>query len=79
MTQAEMRDQLAHERLLEFCFEGHRFDDIHRWGWLQDPAKLDMLKQRDPEFNNYVPGREFFPIPLGEIDNNPGVKQNESY
>jgi starch-binding outer membrane protein, SusD/RagB family len=79
MTQAQMRDQLAHERLLEFCFEGHRFDDIHRWGWLQDGTKLDMLKQRDPEFNNYVPGREFYPIPLGEIDNNPGIKQNQSY
>lgn len=79
MSQTEMRDQLAHERLLEFCLEGHRFDDIRRWGWLQDPVKLAMLKTRDPEFNTYQPGREYFPIPQSEIDNNPGVKQNATY
>ncbi|SFP87779.1 Starch-binding associating with outer membrane [Pseudarcicella hirudinis] len=79
MTAAQMRDQLAHERLLEFSFEGHRFDDIKRWGWLSDPAKLAELKQRDPEFNTYQKGREFFPIPIAEINTNPGVKQNQSY
>jgi len=79
MTQSQMRDQLAHERLLEFCLEGHRFDDIRRWGWLQDPAKLALLKSRDPEFNSYQPGREYLPIPLSEIDNNPGLKQNATY
>ncbi|SFD87719.1 Starch-binding associating with outer membrane [Chitinophaga sp. CF118] len=79
MTQQQMRDQLAHERLLEFCLEGHRFDDIRRWGWLQDATKLDMLKARDPEFNNYKAGKELYPIPQGEIDNNPGFKQNSSY
>ncbi len=79
MTQAQMRDQLGHERELEFAFEGHRFDDIRRWGWLQDPAKLDMLKQRDPEYINYQPGRELYPIPQSEIDNNPGFQQNTSY
>lgn len=79
MTQSQMRDQLAHERLLEFCLEGHRFDDIRRWGWLQDPAKLAMLKARDPEFNTYQPGREYYPIPQSEIDNNPGITQNPTY
>ena len=79
MTQAQMRDQLAHERLLEFCLEGHRFDDIRRWGWLQDPVKLALLKSRDPEFNTYQPGREYFPIPQSEIDNNPGFTQNPTY
>jgi hypothetical protein len=57
MTAAQMRDQLAHERLLEFCLEGHRFDDIRRWGWLQDATKLAELKLRDPEFNTYQAGR----------------------
>lgn len=79
MTQAEMRDQLGHERFLEFSLEGHRFDDIVRWGWLQDPVKLAWLKSRDPEFNTYTPGREFLPIPLTEIQTNPGVVQNPSY
>lgn len=79
MSQDEMREQIAHERLLEFCLEGHRFDDIHRWGWLQDPEKLAMLKTRDLEFNSYKPGREFYLIPQGDIDNNPGFVQNSSY
>jgi tetratricopeptide (TPR) repeat protein len=79
LTQATMRDQIGHERFLEFPLEGHRFDDIRRWGWLQDQAKLTWLKSRDAEFNSYAPGREFFPIPQLERDNNPGTSQNDSY
>ncbi len=78
-TPAQMRDQLAKERLLEFVLEGHRFDDIRRWGWLSDATKLAWLKSRDPEFNSYLPGRELLPIPQTEIDNNPGVIQNATY
>ena len=74
-----MRDQIGHERFLEFPLEGHRFDDIRRWGWLQDPAKLAWLKSRDDEFNSYASGREFFPIPQLEMDNNPGTVQNDGY
>jgi tetratricopeptide (TPR) repeat protein len=79
LTQAQMREQIGHERLLEFCLEGHRFDDIRRWGWLTDATKLAWLKSRDPEFETYKAGREFYPIPQNEIDNNPGVKQNPTY
>ena len=79
MTQADFRDQLSHERALEFCLEGHRFDDVNRWGWLKDAAKLAELKKHDPEFETYKTGREFYPIPQREIDNNVGVKQNPSY
>jgi tetratricopeptide (TPR) repeat protein len=78
-SQAQLRDQIGHERLLEFCLEGHRFDDIRRWGWLSDASKLTWLKTRDPEFNSYVAGRELLPIPQKEIDNNPEVKQNSTY
>ena len=79
MTQAQMRDQLAHERFLEFGLEGHRFDDIRRWGWLKDPTKLAWLQARDPEFTTYYPGREYMPIPLAEIQANPGVVQNTGW
>jgi tetratricopeptide (TPR) repeat protein len=79
MTQQQMRDQLAHERFLEFGLEGHRFDDIVRWGWLKDPAKLAYLQARDPEFLSYYPGREYMPIPLAEIQSNPGVLQNPGW
>jgi hypothetical protein len=80
MNQAQMRDQIAHERLLEFALEGHRFDDIRRWGWLQDPVKLLWLKSRDAEFESYIPGREYFPIPQAEMDTNKfPITQNPSY
>jgi starch-binding outer membrane protein, SusD/RagB family len=78
-SQEQLRDQIADERLLEFVFEGHRFDDIRRWGWLSNPTKLAELQQRDPEFNSYVPGREFFSIPQLEIETNPNLRQNPGY
>ena len=79
MNQDQMREQIGHERFLEFPLEGHRFDDIRRWGWLQNPTKLAWLKARDAEFNSYTTGREYFPIPQLEMDNNPGTVQNDSY
>lgn len=79
MEEEELQDQLAHERLLEFVFEGHRFDDIRRWGWLENETKLAALKSHDSEFNSYVEGREFFSIPQGEIETNPKLKQNPGY
>lgn len=77
MTQQEMFEQIAHERYLELALEGHRFDDIRRWGWLD--TRLDWLTERDPEFETYQPGRELFPIPQHEVDNNPGTEQNPGY
>ncbi|QEM11256.1 RagB/SusD family nutrient uptake outer membrane protein [Mucilaginibacter rubeus] len=79
MSQAEMREQIGHERFLEFSLEGHRFDDIRRWGWLQDATKLAWLKARDPEFNTYTPGKEYLPIPLTEVQTNVGLVQNTGY
>lgn len=79
MSQADMREQIGHERFLEFSLEGHRFDDIRRWGWLQDPTKLAWLKARDPEFNTYTAGKEYLPIPLTEVQTNVGLVQNAGY
>jgi len=79
LSQADMRDQIGHERFLEFSLEGHRFDDIRRWGWLQDPTKLAWLKSRDPEFNTYTTGKEYLPIPLTEVQTNVGLQQNPGY
>lgn len=79
LNQVAMREQIGHERFLEFPLEGHRFDDIRRWGWLQDATKLAWLKSRDVEFNSYATGREFFPIPQLEMDNNPKTIQNSGY
>jgi hypothetical protein len=79
LSKENMRERIAHERALEFALEGHRFDDIRRWGWLQNPTKLAELKSHDAEFNSYVAGREFFSIPQAEIDVNKNLKQNSGY
>ena len=79
LSKEPMKDRIAHERALEFALEVHRFDDIRRWGWLQNPTKLAELKTHDAEFNSYVAGREFFSIPQAEIDVNKNLKQNSGY
>ena len=79
LSQTAMRDRIAHERALEFALEGHRFDDIRRWGWLSDSGKLAELKSHDSEFNTYVPGREYFSIPQLEVQTNPNLVQNPGY
>ncbi len=78
-SKSQLMDQLAHERALELCLEGHRWDDIMRWDWIKDPAKLAMLKAHDAEWNGYTPGKEYMPIPQIEMDTNPGTIQNPTY
>lgn len=76
LTKEQMRDQIAHERALEFSIEGQRINDIIRWGWLYDPAKLAMLKQRDVDFNTWTPGNEWLPVPQTELDVNKSLSPN---
>ncbi len=76
MNQVEMRNQIAHERALEFAGEGQRINDIIRWGWLYDANKLAMLKQHDNDFKTWTPGNEYLPIPQRELDVNPNLKPN---
>lgn len=78
MTQAQMRDQIAHERALEFAIEGQRINYIIRWGWLYDATKLAELKAHDPDFNFWTPGNEYLPIPQQELDVNKNLKPNSA-
>ena len=79
MTQEEMRDQLDHERALEFCFEAQRYVDLVRWGYFDDPAKVTMLIGRDEEFANWTEGREYLAIPPTEVDVNSNLVQNPGW
>jgi len=76
MSQAQMRDQLAHERALEFAIEGQRIHDLIRWGWFENPAKLAELKTHDADFNNFTPGNQWLPIPQRELDLNKNLQPN---
>jgi len=78
MTQQQMRDQIAHERMLEFAIEGQRINDLIRWGWFYDADKLALLRNRDREFETWRPGNEYLPIPQGELDTNPNLSPNSA-
>jgi len=78
MTQVQMRDQLAHERALELSVEGIRIHDLIRWGWFYDAGKLAELRQHDVDFNLWIPGKEYFPIPQSELDVNPNLLPNSA-
>ena len=77
-TQEEMRDQIAHERLLELAIEGQRCDDLIRWGWFYDSQKLEELISHDSEFSTWTTGREYLPIPQNELDVNPNLSKNSA-
>ena len=80
LSQAQFLQQLMHERITELTGESLRWNDLARWGYFDDPAKLAELKARDPEFNNFVIGRnKYMPIPQSEIDINPNLIQNPGW
>lgn len=78
MNQTQMREQIYHERALEFAIEGQRINDIIRWGWLYDPAKLAMLKAHDADFNTWTAGNEYLPIPQSELATNKNLSPNSA-
>jgi len=78
-TKQEMRDQIAHERALEFAVEAQRIHDMIRWGWFDESSpryKVPELRQRDDEFDSWAPGDEYLPIPQRELDVNPNLEPN---
>ncbi|MBI2729342.1 MAG: RagB/SusD family nutrient uptake outer membrane protein [Sphingobacteriales bacterium] len=80
LTQAQFQKQLEHERIVELTGESLRWNDLARWGYFDDAAKLAELKARDAEFNNFIIGRnKYMPIPQTEIDINPNLKQNPKW
>ncbi|MCM5528250.1 RagB/SusD family nutrient uptake outer membrane protein [Parasegetibacter sp. NRK P23] len=80
MNKEQFLRQLMHERITELTGECTRWNDLARWGFFDDATKLAELKARDPEFNNFVIGRnKYMPIPQTEIDINPNLKQNDNW
>ncbi len=77
-SQEEMRDQISHERVLELGIEGQRIDDLIRWGWFYDSDRLEELKSHDSEFDTYLEGREYLPVPQTELDDNENLSPNSA-
>ncbi|MBE7169757.1 MAG: RagB/SusD family nutrient uptake outer membrane protein [Williamsia sp.] len=75
LNQADFLNQLKHERLTELVGEGHRWEDLYRWGDLGP-----QLASRDAGFANFVKGKhEFLPIIQFDLDVNPNLKQNPGW
>lgn len=75
MSQQDFLEQIKHERLLELTGEGHRFNDLKRWGDLNS-----SLSSKDSGFNNFQTGKhELLPIPQIDLDINPNLQQNPGW
>lgn len=90
-TQAELRETVRHERMVELAFEGQRFFDIRRWGIVAkvfnvpiagltylNNGQLETVVQ--PAFVRSFLQRDYFwPIPQKELDLNKNLKQNPGW
>lgn len=75
LTQVEFLEQIKHERVTELSGEGHRWNDLIRWGDAGEEAAT-----RDAGFNNFVVGKhELLPVPQQERDINPALGQNDNW
>ncbi len=74
----QFMDQIEHERIVELAIEGKRWYDIVRWGYLDDAAELELLKNHDSEFETFAPNRTVIPIAQTELDRNPNLVGNQA-
>ena len=79
------RTALYWERGFALAFEGQRKYDLLRWGILGDALKLFQSKMDKSLKGKYVAGDKFikgkhelFPIPLGELQANPALKNQNN-
>ena len=73
-------ERLKMERVLELAGESVRWEDLKRWGDLNSQASVDKIKLRDPDFNNFIVGKNHrLPIPQNEADNNTNLEQHKEY
>jgi len=79
LNQAQMRDRIEHEELLELGLEQERFLFLKRQGWLTDATRIATLLTHDPDFSFFNPNKALLPIPQSERDLNPNVPQNPGW
>jgi len=66
-SQAEIKNQIIHERTMELTLESQRFFDLRRWGLLDQAMQVAGRNGFSASSNAYLP------IPLTEIQANPKV------
>lgn len=92
-TYEEMQEIIRNERRIELAFEEHRFWDIRRWKIagqvMNQPVRgVEITRQPDGSFHyEYVDActsvfeekMYWYPIPRGEIQDNPALTQNPGW
>lgn len=74
------KKRLRIEREKEICFEYDRFFDLRRWGLGTDTEFTNEVKARSSKYaSNFTSGKEWLPIPISEVSNNPNLTQNGGY
>ncbi|MDW3652544.1 MAG: RagB/SusD family nutrient uptake outer membrane protein [Bacteroidia bacterium] len=75
-TMESMRDEIKHERKVEFFMEGTRYYDLLRWR----DAETVLLMPNINEARTFDPGKHYlWPIPQFAIDQSPSITQNPGY
>ncbi|MDN5202168.1 RagB/SusD family nutrient uptake outer membrane protein [Fulvivirgaceae bacterium BMA10] len=77
LSQAEMREEIRHERRIEFVMEGTRYYDLIRWR----TAETVIPSIPNIENRNFDPSKNYlWPVPQSAVDSNPElIKQNPNY
>lgn len=77
----EVFERIRHERAVELACEGHSFDDMRRWGILDElNGVYEMTLTGEQWYERKVTKRDYlWPIPLSEIDKNPLLEQNPDW
>lgn len=66
LTKEAVKEELIHQRAIEFFVEGERFYDLRRWGLLEKYLKTADLRR----FENFSSKFLYFPIPAKELQTN---------
>ncbi|WP_304154296.1 RagB/SusD family nutrient uptake outer membrane protein [Hoylesella buccalis] len=69
-----VKQELIHQRAIEFFHEGERFYDLRRWGLLEE----ELEKQDKARFANFNKRHYYLPIPSKEIQTNLLCTQNDN-
>ena len=92
-TKDGLREIIQHERLIEFAFEGHRYNDLRRWkmaeeylnspvkGWSVDLSTEDgFYSLRDVGNRSFSSPRDYLhPISINELTINTNLIQNPGW
>ncbi|MFV0269427.1 MAG: RagB/SusD family nutrient uptake outer membrane protein [Draconibacterium sp.] len=72
---ASLKEELIHQKFVEFAKEGVRFYDLRRWGMLEE-----ALQEQDPiRAQNFMAKHYYFPLPNKEVQNNPLLGPSEGW